>query len=761
MTPETPRPDAPGGPSGGKATCPGCGSAVDRLRAGHVAIFDDEFRYFCGWSCRQRYLKSPGAQAPAVSARGSEGAADGGVGVQREAELQADLPRLGAATENERDSEAAGRQTSEVGQLEEAEWESAPSAAPARSDTGTLLLLSATVLGVLAVALALVGTSSLMLTARLVVATAGAALLVTRSIIVPRDPSDPHPAAIHGPGVLAAAVAIWARLAGSPVADEAAVLTGLFVVSTGTATQLVEQLRRSALAAVSSCRDMLDAPARRVVHAGYAIVPASSLRPGEELLIDAGEMVPTDVMISAGEATVLRWSGARSATHKQPGDALVAGARVISGRLRATVTWTGLDRAWLRTTADPSRAAHVLAPVARNARWVVERWALASGALAALAAFVNGLPAARVVLSAAAAHAAIASVAIAVVPAALVLRGLVRALDYGVTYQSAEAWERAAHTTAMVFVARGTLLLGEPQVAEIAGLGEYDAERLLSLAAGAETAASDAIARSVHRAARTRGVRADAVRSPTVIPGVGVTAVTSNGEALCVGSRALMLREHVSMARLESKLAALEALGRTVLLIAIGGRLVGFVALQDGLRTGARAAVQYLLDARIEAVLMSGDARETCEAIARSLDIEHVRPEVLPGDRAAEIRRISESGATVAVVGRAGSDDSALGAADVAVALEAAGSTMGEWAVMLAGDDVRDAARAVVLAKRSRNQARTALVVGLAPGIASALAIAFGLLPPAYSPLAVLLGSIGASLYARGLEERTQVRQRG
>lgn len=223
----------------------------------------------------------------------------------------------------------------------------------------------------------------------------------------------------------------------------------------------------------------------------------------------------------------------------------------------------------------------------------------------------------------------------------------------------------------------------------------------------------------------------------------------------------MMLREHVSMARLESKLAALEALGRTVLLVAIGGRLVGFVALQDGLRTGARAAVQYLLDARIEAVLMSGDARETCEAIARSLDIEHVRPEVLPADRAAEIRRISEAGATVAVVGRAGSDDTALGAADVAVALEAAGSPMGEWAVMLAGDDVRDAARAVVGAKRARNQARTALVIGLAPGIAAALAIAFGLLPPAYSPLAVLLGAIGASLYARGVEDPAQGRQRG
>jgi len=180
------------------------------------------------------------------------------------------------------------------------------------------------------------------------------------------------------------------------------------------------------------------------------------------------------------------------------------------------------------------------------------------------------------------------------------------------------------------------------------------------------------------------------------------------------------------------------------------------VALQDGLRTGARAAVQYLLDARIEPVLMSGDARETCEAIARSLDIEHVRPELLPADRAGDIRRIAESGATVAVVGRATSDEGALGAADVGVALDAAGSTVGDWAVMLAGDDVRDAARAIVGAKRTRAHARTALVIALAPGIAASLAIAFGLLPAAYSPLAVLLGAIGATLYGRGVEQPSQ-----
>jgi cation transport ATPase len=708
-----------------------------------VAIFAERFHYFCDLSCRERYL----TQHPELLRVRSRA---GGPDSDRDS-VQAFLPPLSplgtesADPGDQVDGDVELLNVDEVAALE-------VEVASPRSDVGALLLLSATVAGVLAIALALTGSGTLALTIRLVIACFGAGLLVVRSILTPRDPADPHSAAILGPALAAGVIAIWARILGHEIANEAAILTGLIVVSTGTSIQLVEQVRRGPAALLASIEQALDAPARRVLPSGYAIVGSSSLRPGEEVLIDAGEMVPTDVMISAGEATVLPWLGGRSATSKRPGESLVAGSRVVTGRLRATVSWSGLDRAWLRTTSDPHRAAHVLAPVARHGRMVVERWALASGALAGLATFANGASTPYVLLAAVAAHAAVASVATGATPSIHVLRGVVGALGRGVAYQSASAWDRAAQVTVAVFSARGTLLLGEPQVAEIVGLGRSSSDRLLGLAAGAEAIAEDPIAAAVKRAAQDREVAIDAVRSPNVVPGLGVTAVTSTGESLCVGSRALMLREHISMATLEGRLAELESMGRTVLLVSVASKLIGFIALQDGLRPGARAAVQHLLDAGVEPVLMSGDARETCEAIARSLDIEHVRPEVLPADRGQEIRSMAESGATVAVVGRAAQDSTALEAADVGVALESAGSTLGDWAVNLAGDDVRDAARALVSARRSRMHARMSIVIGLAPGIASGLAIAFGLLPPAYAPLAVLISSVGTHLHLRAVE---------
>jgi cation transport ATPase len=737
---------AHGGPAVPPAACPGCGRQVDPLRAGHVAILHERFVYFCGWGCREDYLArepegppSPPSIAP-LDARGLS-----------EAEpVEPPAPRRAPHGATEAAEAGGGAEApADDGEPDETAWEQEP-VAP-RSDTGTLLLLSATVAGVLAIALALTGTSGVVLAVRLAVGCLGAGLLAARVLLVRRDPADAHPAVTLAPLVVAAALAVWAKLAHDSLADEAAVLAGLVVVAMGTTTQLVEHVRREAVGSIRSIRDLLEAPARKVTPTGYAVVPSASLRPGEELVVDAGEIVPADVVVSAGEATVLPWLEARTAMRKGPGDALAAGARLVAGRLRATVSWTGLDLAWLRTSVDPVRAAHVAAPIARAARRVVEQGALGAAALAGLAAFVNNVRVPGVLLAVVAAHVAVASTATAAFPAFHVMHGVLEALRRGIAYRSPQAWERAAQVTALVFCARGTLLLGEPQVAEIVGLRDAPAERLLALAAGAEAAASGPIAAAVQRAAGARGIGADAVRSPVVVAGLGVTAVASSGEPLCVGSRALMLREHVSIAAVEGKLAEFEAHGRTVLLVALGGRLLGLVALQDGLRPGARASVQYLLDAGVEPVLLSGDARETCDAIARSLDIEHVRPEVPPAERAAEIRRIEESGAEVAVVGRPAQDLGALEAADVSIALEAAGSTMGEWSVTLGGDDVRDAARAVVLARRTRNHARTSLVVGLVPGVAAALSIAFGLLPAAYAPLAVLVGAIAAHLHARSV----------
>jgi Cu+-exporting ATPase len=203
-----------------------------------------------------------------------------------------------------------------------------------------------------------------------------------------------------------------------------------------------------------------------------------------------------------------------------------------------------------------------------------------------------------------------------------------------------------------------------------------------------------------------------------------------------------MLREHISVALAEGKLSDLEALGQTVLLVAVGGRLSGMLGLQDGLRPGARAAVQHLLDVGVEPILLSGDTRETCEAIGRAIDIDHVRPEIMPADRGDEIKRLTEGGAVVAVVGRSPVDDAALGNGDVSVSLSTAGSGSSEWQFQLASDDVRDAAFAIRLAHRCRSEVRFALALTItAAGLAS-LVVSLGLAPLSVAPVLSILGGL-------------------
>lgn len=177
------------------------------------------------------------------------------------------------------------------------------------------------------------------------------------------------------------------------------------------------------------------------------------------------------------------------------------------------------------------------------------------------------------------------------------------------------------------------MLRGEPELAEVETVSERaNVGDVLGLAAGAAGVDHSPWAVALRRGARSRGVAPEPVRNPRAAPGLGATAVGPSGETLCVGNRALMVQRRVSVAIAEKRMGELESLGRTVLLASRAGRVVGLVALQDGLRPGARAAVQHVIDAGMEPVLLSADSTETCQALGRSLDIEHLRPEVAEGD---------------------------------------------------------------------------------------------------------------------------------
>jgi P-type E1-E2 ATPase len=741
------------GPARETRPCSACGTPVDPLRAERVAYVRERFRYFCSVACRERFDLDPHLTPLPLPRSRSE--RPGGLRTPLPTPLPTPSPERSIATARALADvarpESAG---AELERLPRAAQRSSrppePAAADALTERGAgasgLLLTLAGLGSALSLGLALAGASRTVLAARVVLAAVACAALVTERATGPRDRSELHPAAFSAAPIAAAGVAWGTLLLGDPRTAEAITLTSLVVALGALSAALLRWVRRPSSAARERIQLALSGNCRRVVEDGTVAALALDLRPGEEILVEAGDIVPADASVTAGEGVIFPWLDAKVAAPVREGDTVLAGARLAEGRIRAIVGWSGDDRAYARLTSDPRRRADLLAPVARAGRLFAERGALLVTGLAALTAFAAGLDGVEILLVAVAVQAACAHPVTAAVAALRVADTVLGGLRRGVVWKSAESLDQAGHTSVAVFCARGTLLLGEPEVATIEAFGANTPEEVLSLVAGAESGEHHPVASAVVRAARARGIRPDSVRSPRAQAGLGITAIASNGQPLVVGSRALLLYEHVSVAIAERRIQELESMGQTVLLLAVAERLVGLVGLQDGLRPGARAAVQHLLDAGLEPALLSSDARETCEALGRALAIDHVRPEVPPAERGEEIKRLVGGGATVAVIGQSPGDDAALAAADIAVALKSAGSTAADFSIHLATDDVRDAAFALYTAKQCLRRARIDLALCGLPALGLTAIAALGMLPPAWVPT---LSTAGALLALR------------
>jgi P-type Cu+ transporter len=685
------------------------------LRASRVAIFSERFHYFCSPACRERFaphlagqqhlLRSPGV-APQSELPVSPIAADA---VESSPEEPPPRPELAAAV------------------------------APRASPLVPSWLHAAALLGVMAALLTSSAASALptWVPPALAAAACAAWLAGTRR----RARAGSPVAALGFAAPLAATATAVALLVSAPQESGLAASVAGIICAVGAGSGLLlERARRRLEPRRAHIERALSLVMPGAAPDGNTRGALSDPKPGEELLLKVGDRCPVDAVVVAGRARIEPWLDSEWRVQRQDGDSILAGARVIEGALRAVVRWAGADRAWARLSVDPARRADRHLAPCRLTQRISSTGGAALGLCAAALALTSGRHPLLAVTYAAAGSAALANVGLSELMGLSVCRGLYRMLTRGISFRTPAALDRAGRTLSVVFCAEGSLLKGEFGVASIEPSGSTSTHELLSLLAGAYASVSSPIGSALQRSAQAHEIRPDATRSPSYLPGLGVTAVTSTGQSLVVGARALLLERRISVASAEARITELEALGRQVLLVALDGRWVGLIALQDSLQPGARAAVQRLLDARVEPVLLSGDARETTRALARHMGIEHVRPEVLPDDRAQEIRRLSQAGIHVAVVGRSSTDDGALGAAQLSINIDASGGPLERWDIDIASGDVRDAAAAVALARELAGTTRVALITAVVPVAAALLLVLLGA-PAWVLPLAGLGGS--------------------
>jgi Cu+-exporting ATPase len=327
--------------------------------------------------------------------------------------------------------------------------------------------------------------------------------------------------------------------------------------------------------------------------------------------------------------------------------------------------------------------------------------------------------------------------------------GLGRGAELGILIKNGDALEVAEKITTVVFDKTGTLTKGKPEVTDIIPI-DISEETLLGLAASVEKNSQHPLAQAVVRKAGTKGIALEAVDHFDTLGGKGVIA-TVLGENVLVGNRILLQENGIVIPReTEEQITALEQDGKTAILIAAGTALAGVIAIADTLKETSRESVLQLQAMGVHVVMITGDNKRTADAIARQIGIERVVAQVLPQDKAAEVKTLQEKGEIVAFVGDGINDAPALAQADVGIAIGSGTDVAIESAdVVLIKDDLLDSVAAIQLSRKVMGRIKGnifwafAYNAALIPVAAGVLYPSFGFVfKPELAALAMALSSV-------------------
>jgi Cu+-exporting ATPase len=301
--------------------------------------------------------------------------------------------------------------------------------------------------------------------------------------------------------------------------------------------------------------------------------------------------------------------------------------------------------------------------------------------------------------------------------------------EAGVLVRSAEALETAHKLDCLVLDKTGTLTRGTPALTEVVPAGAMDESDLLRLAAAAESLSEHPLAQAIVSGAADRGISVPEPEAFDSVTGKGVQATVA-GRRVLVGNGGLLGDAGVDTAPLTGASEQVSAEGKTPMLVAVDGAAAGVVAVADTLKDDAAPAVAALGRLGLEVVMLTGDNRRTAEAVATAAGVDRVLADVLPGDKAAEIRRLQAQGRRVGMVGDGINDAPALAQADVGIAIGTGTDVAIEAAdVTLISGELSGLVTAIALSKATMRNIRQNL--GFAFGYnALGIPIAAGLLYP-------------------------------
>ena len=436
-------------------------------------------------------------------------------------------------------------------------------------------------------------------------------------------------------------------------------------------------------------------------------VPVDQVIVGDVVLVRPGEKIPVDGKIVEGESAVdeSMLTGESLPVDKKKGDLVIGATINKSGAFKFRATKVGSETALAQIIRMVEEAQGSKAPIQLLADQVSGVFvpAVIVIAIATFAVWMVFGPAPAFN------YALVNFVAVLIIacPCALglatptaIMVGTGKGAENGVLIKNGEALETAHKINAIMFDKTGTLTKGEPETTDVIAEGMAE-KQLLFYAASVEKHSEHPIAQAVLKKAKRNGVKTVEPKKFAAVAGHGVKALV-NGKLVLVGTKKFLKDNKIKTAGLEDEANRLASEGKTALFVAVAGKPAGVIAVADTLKANSADAVAALHRMGLQVVMITGDNRQTAEAIAKKVGIDRVFAEVLPQDKEKKVAALQKEGKIVAMVGDGINDSPALARADVGIAIGTGTDVAMEAAdVTLMTGDLRGVVTAIELSKRT------------------------------------------------------------